>query len=90
VKFFTSKNVTKCVHIYEPEPKKKKLSSHVDERVTATTQHKHSKTVRLRRTEQLAILKSAGREKCWNAIGTYVLPFILLNFTLGILLRLAK
>jgi hypothetical protein len=61
----------------------------VDKMVTATTLHKHSKTVRLRLTEQLAFLKSAERENCWNVIETYVRLFILLNFTLDILLRLA-
>jgi hypothetical protein len=71
----------------------KKLSSHGIQRWwkgDCNTLHKHSKTVRLRLTEQLAFLKSAERENCWNVIGTYVRLFILLNFTLDILLRLAR
>jgi hypothetical protein len=34
----------------------------VDEKVTVTKQQKHIKDVRLRRTEQLAFLQSAGRD----------------------------
>jgi len=34
----------------------------VDETVNVIMQHKHSKTVRLRRTEQLAFLQSTDRE----------------------------
>lgn len=38
------------------------MVSNVDETVTVTMQHKHSKTVSLRRTEQLAFLQSAERD----------------------------
>jgi hypothetical protein len=67
-----------------------------DETMTATMQHKHSKTARLRRTEQLTFLQSAESEtlplvpRVAMLLRMYVLPFILLNFTLGILLRWIK
>jgi hypothetical protein len=68
----------------------------VDEAVTVSLKHKHSKTVRLRRTEQLAFLQSAEREKLPLVPRVGMLleyafcKFIFLNFTLGILLRLTK
>jgi hypothetical protein len=61
---FYNNKWTMCFDIYEqPEQQKKAhMVLNVDETVTVTMQYKHSKIVRLRRTEQLAFLQSVERE----------------------------